>query len=75
MFVAILVAIGLGFLVAISTGGLLGTQKALGLPGGSVTAGLGAGLGYHLSIWGVVFCTIAGLGGWAVYFLIFRNRV
>jgi len=74
-----ILAIAAGFVVALVTGMIITPEKAMTLPGGSVTAGFVVGvipksLEYKPLGWQILFfvsLALAGLGGWLIYVAIF----
>lgn len=71
---SILIAIILGFLVALGTAILLSPEKARMFPGGSFASGLIVGYSLNPENIGLtIACGVAGVIGWAIYVVISKR--
>lgn len=71
MVLAILMSIGLGFLVAFLTGLTIGRDKGRLYPGGSLCVGLFVSLTIRGGLPFMFLCGGGGLAGWVIYRILF----
>lgn len=71
MFLFVFISFLSGIIVAFLTGLIMSVEKAKGLPGGSLAAGLLVGLRATNTVpsngWIIFGCAVAGLFGWILY--------